>query len=199
MTKLQTLTLTGIGTMALVIGVLLAGGAMSSAQEGTGTPTPAPTAAPTDDGTEATPAPSDESEDESDQGDTEEDSATEDSEDEDGSREGCAGGGKHLIKEAAAEVLGMSEEDLRAALREGQTLAEIAEAQGMSVEDFTSAVEDNVTATLQEQVNAGEITQEEYDEAIANLQEKLDDIINATPGGAGFFGPRGGEPFGEGL
>jgi hypothetical protein len=199
MTKLQTLTMTGIGTLALVIGVLLAGGAMSSAQEGTQTPTPAPTAAPTDDSS-ATPAPSDQfTEDESDSGDTEEDSGTEDSEDTDSGRGGCAGGGKHLIKEAAGEVLGMTEDELRTALREGQTLSELAQAQGMSVEQFTAAVEANVTATLQEQLNAGEITQEEYNQAIANLQEKLDGIISGTDGGARFFGPRGHGPIGEGL
>jgi hypothetical protein len=197
MTKVHALTMTGLATLVLVIGALLGGEAMmSSAQEGTGTPTPVPTAAPTeDDDGEATPAPTDES---TDDGSGSEDSGSEDAQGSEGRRAGC-GAGKGLIKEAASEVLGMSEEDLRAALREGQTLAEIAAAQGMSVEDFSTAVEANVTASLQEQLNAGEITQEEYDAAIANLQEKLDDIINATPGGARFFGPRAGGPVDEGL
>jgi hypothetical protein len=187
--------MTGLGTLALVIGVLLAGGAISSAQEGTQTPTPAPTTSPTDDAEEATPAPTEDSTDDgSDSGSSDEQSGSDSTQE--GDRAGC--GGKGLIKEAAAEVLGVTEDDLRAALREGQTLAEIAEAQGMSVEEFSAAVESNVTATLQEQLNAGEITQEEYDAAIADLQEKLDDIINAT-GSARFFGPRGDGPIGEGL
>jgi len=198
MTKLQTWTMTGLATVALLIGALLASGAIGSAQEGTATPTPAPTADGGDDEGTATPAPSDDStDDDSESEDTDDDADSEDTDDED--RRGCAGGGKYLIKEAAAEILGLSEEDLKDALRDGQTLAGIAESQGMSVEDFRAALEENVTAALQEQLNAGEITQEEFDESIDGLDEKLDEIINSTSGGARFSNPFGDSGFGDGA
>jgi hypothetical protein len=168
MTNVQSWTMTGLATLALGAGVLLASGAVSFAQTDEPTPTPSATEAP-DEGTSPTPSPSDE-------GDTQ----PEDQESQE--NRGCGPGGKYLIKEAAAEVLGMSEDELITALREGQTLAEIAEAQGMSVEDFRAALTENVTADLQAQLDAGEITQEEFDEITAGLDEKIDRIINAEGG-----------------
>ena len=177
MTKLQSWMMTGLAIAALGVGVLLASGAISSAQEGSQTPTPSPSEESTDDESTLTPSPSEDS-DESDDADTE------DEEDEDtGEQRGCAGGGgKHLVKEAAAEVLGLSEEEVRGALGDGQSLAGLAEAQGMSVEDFRAALLSNITADLQAQLDAGEITQEEFDEITAELSENLDDIINSEGG-----------------
>ena len=43
MTKVQSLTMSGLGLVALVVGVILAGMAATSAQEGTATPTATPT------------------------------------------------------------------------------------------------------------------------------------------------------------
>lgn len=43
--------------------------------------------------------------------------------------------------EAATEVLGLSAEEVRAALGEGQTLAEVAEEQGVAVEDLVNGEE----------------------------------------------------------
>ncbi len=163
MTKLQTWTITVLGTVTLLVGILLATGAITSAQ--TPTPTPAATEEATDDGATPTPAPSQDNAD---------------------SERGCHGG-KGLVKEAAAEVLGLSEDELRAQLQSGQTLADIAQAQGMSVDDFKGALTDKVTANLQASLDAGEITQEQFDDITAELDEKLDDIINAE-GGLRFHG-----------
>jgi len=168
MTKIQSMTMVGLGTIALVIGVLLASGTISSAQTGEPTATPSATAGATDDGSTPTPAPSDDSADDDDDSDT------------DGMR-GC-GGGKHLVKEAAAEVLGLSEDEVRQALQDGQTLAEIAVAQGMSAEEFKAALVANVTADLQARLDAGEITQDEFDNITTDLNEKVDDIINSEGG-----------------
>jgi hypothetical protein len=192
--------MTGLAVIALAAGILLATGAISFAQTGEPTPTPSPSEDSGDDGT-PTPAPSDEDTDtgtEDDANDTEDDADSggddaEGTEDDDAERRGC-GGGKYLVKEAAAEVLGLSEDELRAALRDGQSLAQMAEAQGMSVEDFTAALQSNITAALQAQLDAGEITQEEFDEVTANLSENLTDIINAE---GGFRSHRGFDGGGE--
>jgi len=163
--------MTGLATVALGVSALLASGAMTSAQTGeTATPTPAATEKATDDSSTATPDPSDDT-----------DSSDADSQDDDGGRRGC-GGGKRLIKDAAAEVLGLSEEDLIAALQDGQTLAEVAAAQGMSEADLKAALVTSVTADLQAQLDAGEVTQEQFDEITADLGERIDDIINREGG-----------------
>jgi len=177
MTKLQSWMMTGLAIVGLGVAALLASGALTSAQEGSQTPTPTPTEESTgDEG--ATPSPSEDADEsgDADSGDTEGEDAESTVE-----RRGC-GGGKYPVKDAAAEVLGLSEDELRAALRDGQSLAQIAEAQGMSVEDFTAALQSNITAALQAQLDAGEITQEQFDEVTANLSERLNEIINAEGG-----------------
>jgi len=191
MTKAQSWTMAGLAVVALAIGILLASGAVSFAQTGEPTPTPSATEDAGDDG--ATPSPSDEDTDgaEDDANDTEDDADpngddAEGSEGDDDDRgRGCGGGGKYLIKEAAAEVLGITEDELVTALRDGQSLAQIAEAQGMSVEDFSAALLENVTADLQAKLDAGDITQEQFDEKVAELNANIDEIIN-TEGGVRF-------------
>ncbi len=201
MTKLQSWMMAGLAIVALAVGVVLASSAISSAQEGTETPTPSPSASADDD---STPTPS----------------ASADADDADSGSDsteaghGCAGGGKHEVKAAAAEVLGLSEDEVRQALRDGQSLAQLAEAQGMSVEDFRAALLENITADLQAKLDAGDITQEEFDEATADLNENLDDIINSEGGfhdrsgeedtdsdgtGTGFRAPFQRAPFGGGA
>jgi hypothetical protein len=199
MTNVHTWTLTGLAAIALAAGVLLATGALSFAQTGEPTPSPSPTE---DAGNGSpTPAPSDEDSDsggEDDANDPEDDTdpGGDDAEgsegdDDDSGRSGCGPGGKYLIKEAAAEVLGISEEELIAGLRDGQSLAQIAEAQGMSVDEFRTALVENVTADLQARLDAGDITQEQFDEKVSELEANIDEIINAE-GGVRFRG-RGGE------
>jgi hypothetical protein len=184
MTKVQSWTMTGLAVVALAAGILLASGAVSFAQTGTPTSTPSATEDAGDDGT---PTPSASDEDADANGDDAEGS---EGDDDDSGRRGC-GGGKYPIKEAAAEVLGISEDDLIAGLRD-QSLAQIAEAQGMSVEDFRAALLENVTADLQARLDAGDITQEQFDEKVAELNANIDEIIN-TEGGVRFRSGRGSD------
>jgi hypothetical protein len=187
MTKAQNWMMTALAVIALGAGVLLVSGAVSFAQTDEPTPTPSATEDAGDDGT-PTPSPSDDAEDDDSSG---EDASPEEDATEDEAEERGCGGGKYLIKEAAAEVLGISEEDLIAGLRDGQSLAQIAEAQGMSVDDFRAALLENVTADLQARLDAGDITQEQFDEKVAELNANIDEIINAE-GGVRFH-RRGGE------
>ena len=202
MTKVHTWTMTGLAMVALAAGVLLATGTISFAQSPT--PTPSATEGASDDGT-PTPSVSDEDTDtgtEDDANDTEDDADAngDDAEgsqgDDDGGGRGGCGGGKYQIKEAAAEVLGISEDDLITDLRDGQSLAQIAAAQGMSVEDFRAALLENVTADLQARLDAGDITQEQFDEKVAELNANIDEIIN-TEGGVRFHNRDGASEEGE--
>jgi hypothetical protein len=104
-------------------------------------------------------------------------------------------GPRHLhVLDAAAEVLEMEKDDLLEQLRDGNSLAEIAEAQGVSVEDFKAALLDQVKAQLDEQA----------DDTFRRIEENIDRIVNGEGCLGGFggmrHGPRGfgGPGFGPG-
>jgi hypothetical protein len=96
--------------------------------------------------------------------------------------------------EAAAKVLGMSVSDLRAALQEGTTLAELARKQGKSEDELIDALVAVAKTRLAEAVKAKRITQERADEIEANLPDQVRAIVEhgrrgMGPGGQG--GPGG--------
>jgi hypothetical protein len=91
--------------------------------------------------------------------------------------------------DAAAEALGMEDDDLVEAMRDGSSLQELAEQQGVDYASVSSAVLAAVQAEVDDAVADEDITQERADEIIANLTEWLED------GGEASFGPgfgRGG-------
>jgi polyhydroxyalkanoate synthesis regulator phasin len=109
----------------------------------------------------------------------------------------------HMM-DAAAEVLGMTEADLMEQMQDGNSLAAVAEAQGMSVEDFKAALLNQVQAQLGELVAEGDLTQEQADEIFQRTEENIDDIVSGEGcprgsgglrGGPGGFGGPGFGPF----
>jgi hypothetical protein len=78
---------------------------------------------------------------------------------------------------AAADYLGLTESQLRERLNDGQTLAEIAEAQGKSVDGLKQAIVDAAKAKLDELVEDGELTQAQADAMLERLQEHVDDLV----------------------
>ena len=97
---------------------------------------------------------------------------------------GHRGGGKgfchgaRLVAGAAGVVLGKEPAEVAEAVKAGESLAEQAEAQGMSVEDFKAALLSAVKATLQTKVDEGAITQEQADRIYAGIEEHIDRIVN---------------------
>ncbi len=81
--------------------------------------------------------------------------------------------------EAAATALGVTSDELRTALRDGQTIAEVAAEKGVDVQTVIDAMAAEVKTHLDEEVAAGERTQEEADaklaDAIERITERLDD------------------------
>ncbi len=99
-------------------------------------------------------------------------------------------------QQAIADVLGITVEDLQAAKEEGQTLAEIA---GDNVDALVDYFVEQKTEKINEKVAAGDLTQEEADEKIAGLEERIESRIE---NGGGFGrrggdGPRNGGPAGD--
>jgi hypothetical protein len=181
MSKTHNWVFGGVSGFALVAGILLATGAITFAQ--TDEPTPTPSASGSADGG-SSPTPN---------------ASPGNDQDANGNevKRDC-GGGHYLLKEAAAEVIGISEDDLRSALEDGQSLAQVAEAHGMSVEDFKAALIDKVTADLQAKLDAGDITQEQFDARVADLNANIDDVINRQ-GGLRFHERGGSEESGTGT
>ncbi|MFN2484639.1 MAG: hypothetical protein ABR509_06855 [Candidatus Limnocylindria bacterium] len=85
----------------------------------------------------------------------------------------------------------MSQDDLRAQLRDGESLEEIASAAGVDYADVTQAMVDAARAELDDAVADGDITQEQADQIIEHLTEGLEE------GNFPFGGPHHGGPWGR--
>ena len=114
-------------------------------------------------------------------------------------KEGRHGGkGKHVkaASEGVANVLNLSLDELRTQLRDGKSLAAIAEAQNVDISKVKDVLTSEFKAHLDEEVASGKHTQAEADEKLTQFEERLDDMVNAVrPEGAmgrGGHGPRGG-------
>ncbi len=77
-----------------------------------------------------------------------------------------------------AGFLGISEDELKAALEEGRTLAELTTESGKSVDDLKALLSDDIETKLAEKVADGTITQVQADEMLARHEEMVDAIIN---------------------
>ena len=115
---------------------------------------------------------------------------------------GMHGPGMHGLGhlDAAADYLGLTEEQLREKLFAGQSLADIAKAQGKSVDGLEAALLADTKAKLDQAVKDGKITAAQRDEMLKQLEAKLDDMVNrsgAPPMGMG--GHHGGFGAGPGM
>ncbi len=103
------------------------------------------------------------------------------------------GESRGVVPEAAAQVLGMTEDELLQALKDGSSLAQVADAHGMSVEEFQTALLKQVKTQLDGLVGDGTLTQTQADEQYQRTEQNIDSIVNGT-GCAGEFGGRRGGP-----
>lgn len=127
-----------------------------------------------------------------------------------GDREGRGGFGPAAWFDNAelASLLGMTEDELEAALKSGKSLATIAGEQKVGVDKVTAQVTKAFAAELDERLADGAITQAQYDEQKAALAAKAAEIVNGTfkgkgdrgegGHGEGGHGARGGHGFGDG-
>ena len=118
-----------------------------------------------------------------------------------GGRGGPGGHGAGL--DAAAKALGISAEDLRTALQDGSTIAEVAKDKGVDVQKVIDAMVAEAKAHLDEEVKAGDLTQDEADQRLADLTTRIGDLVQkgfpaGGPGGPGMPGGGPGMPGGDG-
>lgn len=102
------------------------------------------------------------------------------------------GGAQKLDHAAIASLLGMTEEELRTAQREGKTLATLAGEQGIAVQSVIDLLVEQLTANLDAKLADGSLTQDQYATEKAEVSAKAAELVNRVPGGKGGFGGRGG-------
>jgi len=97
-----------------------------------------------------------------------------------GERNGRRGhrGGCNLDEAAAA--IGIDEAELRTAIDSGDTIAEVAEANGVAVDVVVDAMVDAKSERISEKVAEGRITQEEADDKLAELESQISDRVNGV-------------------
>jgi hypothetical protein len=107
---------------------------------------------------------------------------------------------------ALAESLGVDEDELRDALRDGRTIAEVAEEQGVDVQDVVDAVVAAHQERVDEAVADGDLTQEDADELMAGAEERVTAFVNGErpdpedlPAPGALPGGRDGGPWGGGT
>jgi hypothetical protein len=80
--------------------------------------------------------------------------------------------------DAAADYLGLTDAQLRTKLNDGKTLAEIAKAQDKSVDGLKTALEKDAKAKLDAAVKAGRLSKDEEAQALKDLSNRIDDLVN---------------------
>jgi polyhydroxyalkanoate synthesis regulator phasin len=111
------------------------------------------------------------------------------------------GGGRGLrALRATADFLDLTPEEMREALSEYETLADLAAANGSSGDELIAYLVAQVEEHLEEAVDAGRITQEEADEKLADAEEHITEMVNSEipepgdrPLGRGGRGPGFGD------
>ena len=105
---------------------------------------------------------------------------------------GFRGFGHHGFRDldAAAAYLGVDEDELRERMRDGETLADVAKAEGKTVDGLVTAIVASTTKRLDDAVAAGRITKDQRDEIVAGLKQRTTEIVNGTfPAMKGRGGP----------
>ena len=99
-------------------------------------------------------------------------------------------GGRGIpVHTTVARALGITEAELRGQLRDGKSIADIAQAEGKSLNAVKDAVRKAVKAELDRQVAAKDITQAQADKRLAHLEAHLDRFDEARPFHRGHRGP----------
>lgn len=108
-----------------------------------------------------------------------------------------------FISDSVVALLKLSKDEIRTQLQSGKTLADIAKAQGVSVDKLIETIVADFKAHLDEEVASGEHTQAEADQKLAEFTSRITDIVNGVlpqgmPGMPDGDGDHGGMPDGDG-
>jgi hypothetical protein len=88
--------------------------------------------------------------------------------------------------DAAATYLGLTDAQLRTQLESGKSLANVAKAQGKSVDGLVQALVDTAKKRLDAAVSAHRLTQSQEDSILADLKSHMTNFVNGTQPRFGF-------------
>ncbi len=114
-----------------------------------------------------------------------------------GGQGGRGPGGRGPGLSVAADTLGMTEDAVRAALEGGASLASLAQEKGVSLDSLVAALVADAESHLADHVAAGDLTQTQADERLADLEDRIAEMVQTE----GLRGPRHdgpGAPSGSG-
>lgn len=87
---------------------------------------------------------------------------------------------RHGVIGLVAEQTGLSRVEIRAALQDGQTLAEVLAANGADMDAFVAEAVERTEARLNVQVAIDRITQEQADDLLGQFQSQLEERLNTS-------------------
>jgi hypothetical protein len=93
--------------------------------------------------------------------------------------------------DAAADYLGLTGAQLKNKIENGKSLADIATAEGKSIDGLKKAIEDGVRKELDEAVKDKRLTDKMRDQILAGLDKRIDDIVH-NKFGERHWGPKPG-------
>src|SRR5207244_3466814 len=99
------------------------------------------------------------------------------------------------MADTAAGYLGLTRDELIAQVKSGKTLAQVAVAQGKSVDGLINALIAAGTAQLDKRVADGTLTAAQRDTIVSQLKTRVTAFVNGSGGRPG-FGAGGGPSFG---
>ncbi len=113
-----------------------------------------------------------------------------------GGGHGGGPGGRHGMGGASLDVvattLGITADEVRTALQDGTTLAELATQHGSTADALIAAIVADRTADINQAVTDGKLTQAEADTKLADLTTRVTDFVNNAAPMGGDHGPGGG-------
>lgn len=93
----------------------------------------------------------------------------------------CEGNGYGKLRGtfgSLAELVGTDVDGLKTALSEGQTLAQVAEANGIEAQTVIDALVEKVNARIDSAAEAGKLTEEEAETKKSEAETKIEDLVN---------------------
>jgi hypothetical protein len=102
---------------------------------------------------------------------------------------GARGGVKAELS-VVASTLGMSEQDLRTALQNGSSIADVASQRGVPVQSVIDAVVSDLSSRIDARVSAGSLDSAKADQLKAELPDRVSQLVQRT----GFPGRGGAGP-----